>query len=185
MALELGLPQDLRGPINYEEGGDKTVWRHQVERRNGTHRNRGGFKAKVERIWKITKGVVPEAIRWRFSKNNKTTGGNTQHAVHSCVFAAFPRVAVITATHLFVHRKRFLSNRVLYTNAHVYSPRGFWKACFPDPFTEDYNEEDNALRKLRVQSLDNAWELLGKYGLDREDHVGHRAPIPLHACCVC
>ncbi len=182
MALELGLPQDLRGPIIVEEGGDKTVWRHQVERVNGTHRNRGGFRKKVERIWKITKGVVPEAIRWRFSMNNKKTGANTQHAVHSCVFAAFPRVAVITATHLVVHRKRFLSNRMLYTNAHVYSPRGFFKACFNKTVNGVQTEEDIA---LKMQSLDNAWELLGKFGLHRGDHEGHRAPIPLHACCAC
>ena len=78
-AIELGLPQDLRGPIEHGTG----LWRNQKERLDGSKRNRGGFKARLDEIWKITRGVLPPEVRWRFSINNKKTGANTQHAVHS------------------------------------------------------------------------------------------------------
>ena len=78
-ALQLGLPQDLRGPI--EHGTE--VWRNQKERGDGSHRNRGGFKARINEIWKLAK-TLPEKDRWRFNTNNHKTGANTQHAVHSC-----------------------------------------------------------------------------------------------------
>ena len=55
--------------------------------------------------------------------------------------------------------------------------------CFDKPVEGGWTEEDLATH--RNKSLDNAWDLLGKYGFNRGDHEGHRAPIPLHACCAC